>query len=140
MWDSSPDWIDKLVDQHLHIKCSKETAYTISGSSPYLLPHGGIGRKLLSANTTNTDYIIYNLYVGNSTKRNGIIGSFSGETVQGINDKGAVVQHKLVVISGIGTGELITLDTVGRIYGSTVSLKSVTPGLYFDSYTISISY
>lgn len=68
------------------------------------------------------------------------MGSFSGETIQGINDKGAVVQHKLLVISGIGTGDLVTIDTVGRVYGSAVSLKSVTPGLYFDSYTINISY
>lgn len=140
IWDASPDWTDRLVDKNIVVLCSNNAPYTIVGSSPYLLPHGGIGRKLVSSAPDNSDFLIYNIYLGSGTARTGIIGSFSGETIQGLNDKGVVVTHKLKVIESIGTGTYKYHPIVGRIYGVSVSLKSAKEGFYQDTFTLNILY
>lgn len=140
IWDASPDWTDRLVDKNIVVLCSNNAPYTIVGSSPYLLPHGGIGRKLVSSAPDNSDFLIYNIYLGTGSARTGIIGSYSGETIQGLNDKGVVVTHKLKVIDSIGIGDYKYHPIVGRIYGVSVSLKSAKEGFYQDTFTLNIIY
>lgn len=100
----------------MYVICTKGTFYTIKVNA-------GIGtfaqRNMKSANTDNTDKLLYNLYNAPNTLTPYGDGS-AGTAVSNGAGSGGVVQH--------------------AIYAKMTKNQFVTPGAYSDTLTVSIEY